>query len=78
MEKLVKYIAQELVSNPEEVEVIAQNSEDGIQIKLLLKKEDMGRVIGRQGRIAKSIRAILKAVALKEGKNIILDIEEKA
>lgn len=77
MEELVKYIAQELVSNPEDVEVIEEINENEISVKLLLNKEDMGRVIGRQGRIAKAIRAILKAVALKNGKNISLDIEEK-
>lgn len=77
MEELVKYIAKELVSNPDEVEVHQEISEDEISIKLYLKKEDMGRVIGKQGKIAKAIRAILKAVALKDNKNISLDIEEK-
>lgn len=77
MEDLVKYIAKELVSNPDEIEVITEVSDDDISIKLFVHKDDMGRIIGRQGRIAKSIRAILKAVALKDGKNINLDIEEK-
>lgn len=77
MEELLKYIAKELVSNPDEVEIIEDESDQEIKIKLLVHKTDMGRIIGRQGKIAKAIRAIVKAVALKEGKNVSLDIEEK-
>lgn len=77
MKELVEYIIQNLATNQDEAEVICEEEEDRVHITVLLASEDMGRVIGRQGRIAKSIRAILKAVAMKEDKLVTLDIEEK-
>ncbi len=77
MKELVEYIIQNLATNLDEAEVICEEDEDRVKITVLLAPEDMGRVIGRQGRIVKSIRAILKAVAMKEDKLVTLDIEEK-
>ncbi|MDO5037029.1 MAG: KH domain-containing protein [Tissierellia bacterium] len=77
MEKIVSYIAKQLVSKPEEVRVETSEEKGLTKITLYLDKEDMGRVIGRKGRIAKNIRAILRAVAMKNDQEVELDIVEK-
>lgn len=75
MKDLVEHIAKSLVTKPEEVSVTVA-SEDGKNINLELRTapNDMGKVIGKQGRIAKAMRTVLKAAATKEGKKANLDI----
>ncbi|MBR2179735.1 MAG: KH domain-containing protein [Selenomonadaceae bacterium] len=75
MKELVKTIASALVSNPDAVEVEEEMDEDRSVIKLHVAQEDMGRVIGKQGRIAKAIRTIVKATATRENKKVSVDIE---
>ena len=76
MVELVEYIAKSLVDNPEKVVVTSSKRDNQVDISLLVASEDMGKVIGKQGRIAKAIRSILKAISMKEEIEINLDIEE--
>ena len=75
MKELVKTIASALVANPDAVEVDEPIDEDKTIIKLHVAQEDMGRVIGKQGRIAKAIRTIVKATATRNDKKVSVDIE---
>ncbi|HHY06636.1 MAG TPA: KH domain-containing protein [Clostridia bacterium] len=74
MEELVKVIANALVDNPEAVQVSRQEEEDKIIIELRVAPEDMGKVIGKQGRIARAIRTVVRASATREQKKVIVDI----
>lgn len=75
MKELVEVIAKALVDCPEEVHVSEEEREDAIVLKLSVAEADMGRVIGKGGRIAKSIRAVLRAASARQSKHIILDID---
>ena len=74
MKELLLYMAKNLVDNPEEVSVTETRNEEGIVLQLRVAPGDMGKVIGRQGRIAKEIRAIVKAVAQRTGEKVSVDI----
>ena len=74
MKELVEVIAKALVDNPEEVVVTETENERSIVLELRVAQADMGKVIGKQGRIAKSIRAVVKAAAAKSDKKVIVDI----
>lgn len=74
MTELIKFIAQSLVDHPEDVDVRLVEGEEGAVIELRVNPDDMGKVIGKQGRIAKTIRAVLKAASVREGKLYTLDI----
>ncbi|MCL2166212.1 MAG: KH domain-containing protein [Clostridiales bacterium] len=75
MRDLVEYLAKSLVEHPDQVLVDQREDEDAIIIELRVLSEDMGKVIGKQGRIAKSIRALVKAAAgQNERKKIAVDI----
>lgn len=76
MENLVQYLAEQLVDHPEDVQTkrIEVESED-VTIELRVNAEDMGKVIGKQGRIAKSIRTLVKAAAAKENKQIHYSVD---
>lgn len=76
MKELVEFIAQSLVEYPEKVEVKQLDREHSIIVELKVAQEDMGRVIGKQGRIAKAIRAIVKASAIKQNKRVMVEIIE--
>ncbi|MDO5026297.1 MAG: KH domain-containing protein [Tissierellia bacterium] len=77
MKEIVEYVAKNLVSYPEDI-VIEEHEENGVvDIKLLVNSDDMGKIIGKQGRIANSIRSILKACAIKEQKKVNLEIDSK-
>ena len=76
MVELVEYIAKSLVDDPNSVQVTSQRGEDELNIYLTVADNDMGKVIGKQGRIAKAIRSILKATSLKENIRVNLEIEE--
>ncbi len=75
MQELVKVLAKALVEKPEAVEVEAVEEEDRTVLKLHVAQEDMGRVIGKQGRIAKAIRTIVKSAATRENKKVTVDID---
>ena len=74
MLELVKYIATSLVDNAEAVDVREVESEDSITIELRVDPEDMGKVIGKQGRIAKAIRTVVKAASAKSPKPVFVEI----
>ena len=73
MKELVEVIAKALVDNPDEVVVTEKGSGKNITVELHVAADDMGKVIGKQGRIAKAIRSVVKAAATKE--NIKVDVE---
>ena len=68
MKELVEFIARSLVDNPDDVQVTEVEDEGSVIIELRVAPDDMGKVIGKQGKIAKSIRTLTKAAAAKEGK----------
>ena len=74
MGELVEYIAKALVDNPEEVSVNEVEGSQSIIIELKVAQEDMGKIIGKQGRIAKAIRTVVKAAAIKENKRVVVEI----
>ena len=74
MKDLVEVIAKSLVDCPDEVVVTQKESEKAIVIELRVAQSDMGKVIGKQGRIAKAIRAVVKAASSKEEKKVIVEI----
>lgn len=76
MKELIKYISQALVDNPDKVEVTEVVGEQTSVIELRVAKEDLGKVIGRQGRTAKAIRTILSATSAKVHKRAVLEIIE--
>ena len=74
MKELLLYVAKNLVDQPDAVRVTQTESEEGIQLELHVASEDRGKVIGRQGRIAKEIRTIVKTVAQRSGERVTVDI----
>ncbi len=74
MKELLLYMAKNLVDNPEAVTVSEITDEDGTVLELHVASADMGKVIGRQGRIAKEIRTIVKTVAQRSGEKITVEI----
>ena len=74
MKELLLYMAKNLVDNPEAVSVNEITEEDGLVLELRVAPEDMGKVIGRQGRIAKEIRTIIKTVAQRDGEKVTVEI----
>ena len=74
MKELVEVIAKALVDPPESVVVTERQDNDTLVIELKVADDDMGKVIGKQGRIAKAIRAVVKASAAKEDKKVMVDI----
>jgi predicted RNA-binding protein YlqC (UPF0109 family) len=72
--ELVEVIAKALVDNPDAVKVNEIAGEQSIIVELKVAPEDMGKVIGRQGRIAKAIRTVVKAAATKENKRVVVEI----
>ena len=74
MKDLILYIAQTLVDNPDEVSVTEIEGDDGVVYELRVAPGDMGKVIGRQGRIAKEIRAVVRSVAQRTGRKASVDI----
>ena len=74
MKDLLTYIAQNLVDNPDDVSVTERESDVETVFELRVAPSDMGKVIGRQGRIAKEIRILMRSVAQRQGKRISVDI----
>ena len=74
MKELLQYMAKNLVDNPDAVTVVEQTDEDGKVLELRVAEGDMGKVIGRQGRIAKEIRTIIKTVAQRTGEKVTVEI----
>ena len=74
MKDLLLYMAKNLVDNPDAASVNEITDEDGLVLELRVAPEDMGKVIGRQGRIAKEIRTIIKTVAQRDGEKVTVEI----
>ena len=74
MKELGEVIAKSLVDNPDEVVVTEKDTGKSLVLELKVASSDMGKVIGKQGRIAKAIRSVVKAAASKEDKKVIVDI----
>lgn len=76
MKELAEYIARSLVDHPEDVEVREQKSGRRVTLELSVAKDDMGRVIGKRGRVANSIRTLLRVAAERDGQQVTLDVIE--
>ncbi|NMB35087.1 MAG: KH domain-containing protein [Firmicutes bacterium] len=74
MKELVEYIAKALVDYPEQVDVSQVEGERSVILELRVAPEDMGKVIGKQGRIAKALRTVINAAAIKENKRVMVEI----
>ncbi|MGM0370662.1 MAG: KH domain-containing protein [Bacillota bacterium] len=74
MKELVEIIVKNIVDNPTNVEVTKVEGTRSIILEIDVAEEDMGKVIGRQGKVAKAIRTVVKAAAAKEGKRVIVEI----
>ncbi len=77
MKDLVEFIVKKLVKKPEEVSVSSNESEEGIVLQLKVDKDDMGRVIGKNGKTIKAIRTMLNIASAKNGKRVNLEILEE-
>lgn len=76
MKELLEAIVKPLVQYPDEVNVTLSDREDSVLLELRVNPSDMGKVIGRQGRIAKAIRTVMRAASGRDGKKVIVDIVE--
>lgn len=74
MRELVEYIAKNLVDKPDEVKVTEREDANAFVIEITVAPDDMGKVIGKQGRIAKAIRTVVKAATVKTSKKYIVEI----
>ena len=75
MQELLTFVAQSLVDHPEQVQVQMTDTPDAVILELNVAEEDMGKVIGKQGRIAKAIRAVVKAATARNSKPVFVEIQ---
>jgi len=76
MKDLIEYIAKSLVDHPDDVQVRQSGGGSRVRIELSVSKDDMGRVIGKGGKVANSIRTLLRVAAERDGKQATLDVVE--
>jgi predicted RNA-binding protein YlqC (UPF0109 family) len=76
MKALTEYIAKALVENPDQVEVVQTRQGNRVRLELRVAKDDMGRVIGKSGRVANAMRMLLQVAAEREGQQVTLDVME--
>lgn len=76
MKELVETITKAIVDQPEMVRVNQVEGEKSVILEVTVADDDMGKIIGKQGRIARAIRTVVKAAATKEGKKVIVDIQD--
>ncbi len=76
MKRLIEYVASALADHPEQMRVEEFQRGNEVTVRLLLAPDDMGRLIGKQGRVANALRLLLKVAAAKQGKHAALEIEE--
>jgi predicted RNA-binding protein YlqC (UPF0109 family) len=74
VKELLEFLARSLVEHPEQVRVEETETSDGVVLRLIVAKEDVGKVIGKQGRIARALRTVVKASAVKDGKQATVEI----
>ena len=77
MKELVEVIAKGLVEHPDEVRVTERMDDDTLVVELAVAQSDMGKVIGKQGRIAKAIRAVVKAASVRTDQKVVVDIVQE-
>ena len=77
MLELIKYVVNQFAENPDKVEYVVADKGNAVDVTILLEEGDMGKVIGRQGKIAKSLRTIVNAAAKKSGKRYNIEIKGK-
>lgn len=75
MKELVQFLAQSLVDNPQEVQVTETEGPEAVILELTVAADDMGKIIGKQGRIAKALRSLLKAATQRGSKPVFLEIQ---
>ena len=78
MLELVKYIVRQFAEYKDEIEYLVEDKNGTVEITVLLDESDMGKVIGKQGKIAKALRTIVRCASAKEGKKYNIEIKEKA
>ena len=76
MKALTEFIAKALVENPDQVDVFQTRQGKRVRLELKVSKDDMGRVIGKSGRVANAIRVLLRVAAEREGQQVTLDVME--
>ncbi|MGV8146327.1 MAG: KH domain-containing protein [Alkaliphilus sp.] len=74
MKELVQVIVEALVDQPEKIEITETESKQSIIIEIRVAQEDMGKVIGKQGKIAKAMRTVVKSAAMRDNKKVIIEI----
>ena len=77
MLELIKYVVNQFAENPNEVEYLVEDKGNSVDVTVVLKESDMGKVIGRQGKIAKALRTIVGAASKKSGKRYNIEIKGK-
>ena len=77
MLELVKYIVEQCAEHKDEIEYIVNEEDKAVEICVLLEESDMGKVIGKQGKIAKALRTLVRCASAKEGKKYNIEIKEK-
>ena len=77
MKDMLELIIKNLVDNPEEVSIVEKAEEKAVTYEVSVNKDDMGKVIGKQGKMAKAIRSIIKAIAVKEHKRVNVEFVEE-
>ena len=76
MKTLIEYVAKSLVDHPEQVAVRALPSDDGLILQLEVARDDIGKIIGKQGRTARALRILLSAASARAGQRTLLEIQE--
>ncbi len=76
MREFLEYVAKQLVDNPDSVQITEEEKDNKVIFKIKVAQSDIGKIIGKQGRTAQSIRVLLSAVAAKSGKRAILEVED--
>lgn len=76
MKELVEFVARSLVDDPTQVQVTENRAGGRVRVELHVAKDDMGRVIGKSGRVANALRILMKVAAAREGKQVTLDVIE--
>lgn len=77
IQELIKYVVEQFAEKKSEIQYAVDERENEIEYTVYLAESDMGKVIGKQGKIAKALRTLVKASALRDGKKILVEIKEK-
>ena len=76
MLELIKFITEQFAEKPDKIQYLVEEKGNNVDVTIVLDESDMGKVIGRQGKIAKAMRTLVKTAALKEGKKYNIEIKE--